>query len=281
MDVTTLGPVFGVAAIAFAIFAYRKNRKVKTIEYNVTTNQALIDFGSSKAWKGLNISYGTNELLAPRVITVTFRNSGNVELRPEDYPTEGFGARLGGNQIRVISAHIVHWPTTVSGGRTVQPLQQFLNGASIPELALNPGGSLELRFLVDGRTNEIRDFGFLKGFSVGPKPLIPPLQAWRRRLVNAGWVVIGGFVLIVVAMSIFDAIVERGPARVPAVVGLTEKAAEQKLRAANLNGNIFVDITPGFRPVNDVSGLHVTGIAPRVGAEVDKDTKITLYVGRQ
>src|SRR4051794_29191937 len=81
---TILSLLIGLAGLSFAVFAHLRNNKPKRLQYEVLSNQRLIN-PSSNYSPDLTVLLGKTVLTRPHGIVVRVTNTGSIECKPDDF----------------------------------------------------------------------------------------------------------------------------------------------------------------------------------------------------
>lgn len=79
-----IGVIGVIVTITIATIVFKKNKKWKTLDYIVLSDVHLLSSSASDV-KDLVVNFRGRELSAPRVITIKFVNTGNQEIKQEDF----------------------------------------------------------------------------------------------------------------------------------------------------------------------------------------------------
>jgi hypothetical protein len=263
---TWLGPAVGIAGLIFSIFAYRANRKRKILTCETEVDQEIGTPARYGHWGDLIVALGDRRIENPRIITVAVRNSGQVEVRPEDFSEPLSASSANGDKI--VSAKIV-----VSGSAELEPVAVTERMVTAPAMLLNTDECVRFHLLLDGVSGDVSVGAHIAGgemqekerrssetFGLGKRGLVAPSIAVLATLV------------VIVMFVISQRLVFADHASVPDVRSKLSIDAINEINNAGLSvsGVMVVDNPGGF-----VSGTVISE-SPTRGDSRPRGTGVLL-----
>ncbi|WP_080582927.1 PASTA domain-containing protein [Amycolatopsis mediterranei] len=147
--ITKLSPIVGLLALGFAIFVYVKNTRPKRLSYTTVADQDIGARVHGSQWGTLSVRFDDQDLSDPRILMIEVRNSGKVEIRPEDFSSPI--AVQCTKQDQLISARIQ------ASGHEISPQTLDNRTVTVPGLLLNPREIILIHLLVNGRGDVLVD----------------------------------------------------------------------------------------------------------------------------
>lgn len=127
---------------------FRRSRTRKTLDWDEMSNTALVHTGAGSGLQELQVLYGGEKLVEPRIVVVALRNTGNTEVSAEDYvepPTFAW------SKCRVVGAEVAEESTPgILKGRLLRVDADGKQSVWIKPAVLNAGEWIDLQFVVDG-----------------------------------------------------------------------------------------------------------------------------------
>lgn len=172
-----IAAIFTVLAVLAPFIIYRLQARPKQFDYKVVTEGKLISDTHFTQTNALRILYGAQELRDPRILVVDLVNSGNTEIRKDDFE----------DPVRLLLPH----GTTVVTSEVVSTSPEELSpsiallkhdGVKLQPLLLNSGDWIRLQLLLDGPAQHLRVLGRIAGVkSIGDLNLKSKAKESRRR----------------------------------------------------------------------------------------------------
>lgn len=276
MIVQILGPLVGFIGVAFAVYAYIKNRKPKRLEYEVHTNQRILPQSKyTNRWSNLSVRFENGEgrtLQNARIIVIRVENSGKVEAREDDF-VEPFSVKCASGG-EIVAAKIVINPRD-GDPREVEPTRLDESGVACPKLLLNEKDWLEIILLVDGKADSVNLSGRAAGFEIVP---YGERKSWAKVAILTGVPVgltVGAILGVLAFNTLLHSFLPVGQVQVPSVIG---KPIDQA--AVELN-NVGLRVGGVTRIPHKGKSDIVMSTLPTAGRNVDRDTRVSLVVSSQ
>jgi hypothetical protein len=274
--VTYAGFVVGVLSLAFTVFVYVRNRLSKRLEYEISTDERLVD--DPVKWQGLEVRVKDADVAVPRLVVVRVSNSGRAPIAKDDFDGATGLLKVQVKQGRIIDHSAVR--IVRRSEDAPQPLQfehATFHEVTLNPFHLNPGDSAQIRLMLDGGEGDVSVTAYVKGSK------LRPLEERMRRTYAVQSLTANTVALIVIAVMILlskDAIpgalteISRiGKVQVPEVVGLAAPSAERILREEGLQVRV---VDPEQRSYQvSASVYHAT---PRPGTFVKKGSDVTIII---
>jgi hypothetical protein len=203
-----LGAVFGLFAVIVSFVIYRLQRARKSLSYRVVANSDLLSANVGPNTT-LQVVHANHALTEPRLMVLEITNTGNAEIRAEDF-AEPFRIKLK-DAIRIESVTIAK---TRPNGLPVQTIQPDPLTIELAPLLLNPGDQFILEVLLDGKAAEVEATGRVAGvkqisnLSPTKEPRTRPRRAYPA-IIQMFSGLVGGLVVAAVCVPVLVSAVDQ------------------------------------------------------------------------
>jgi hypothetical protein len=136
-----VGAIIGAAGITVAILVYRWQRERRTLHFEMLSDNALLGRDHREV-AGLQLLYNGQPVKDPHILRIRFVNTGNKEIRPED-----FKLPVG---VKASTANVLVADVIDSSSPDMDPRLHTSDGeAWFEPLLLNPGDSVTVQIMYD------------------------------------------------------------------------------------------------------------------------------------
>jgi hypothetical protein len=165
---TLLSFALGTAAtVVVAVIIARRQRRPKTLDYEILANSPIISNVSRQLGTGLRVSWGTDAhpLSWPRLTVLIFKNTGRRGIRREEILeplsiTVTGASKVVDATVTAVSAAHVHELGQREVTRTGEE-GHFTNVCALEPDTFNPGDWVEVQLIVDGEHGDIEVEGMV------------------------------------------------------------------------------------------------------------------------
>jgi hypothetical protein len=190
-----------IAACSLGYTVYDKRRalskKLDFFHYSTSLRPGYTSFNLDQ----LSIMWGEKTLAAPRLLSVTVRNRGRVEVKRDEM---SIPPRVQLSDARIISAEITLTPHGLFQRQVIAPANQTETSIEAPAVVLNPYDSLHFDLLIDGEEEHPRFVMQAVGFTIDQMPIfsesnVISIDQTTERAGNIRIAIVAAFGFLVIA----------------------------------------------------------------------------------
>jgi hypothetical protein len=261
----------------FTFTSWQSTRRRKRLSWWVYLNETLVRHGNFGNWSDLEIRYGQETVLDPRLIIVRIRNTGKVEIRADDIE-EPLSVIIGENA-QIIASKLFRVRFTIPGpSNEIQPIKTDGHSVTAPPGLINTDEGLEWRLLVNGRAEAPDVQGHVAGVNRFDQLSVVAVKRWWDTAPGKGLVVASAIMTLIGGYFLVREFWIRP--EVPSVVGRSVSDARQQIEDAGLTfgGEIDKYNNDALNTFGAIYPGSVIETIPTAGSRVDRDTKVVFVV---
>jgi hypothetical protein len=142
-DITSIWQIVPALALLATIIFYYKSRKIKSLGYEIVTDESLLTVDEELQGK-IKVLYEDNPIEDLSLLIIKFLNNGNEPIKTGDFE-ELIKIKFSAN-VGVLSAEVIYvYPPTINA-----KIKLANNEVAIEPLLLNKGDSITIKMLLTG-----------------------------------------------------------------------------------------------------------------------------------